>query len=207
MHKSLLGRLYCSTPFLQLTIRVSVLHHFVRYATFQLFSYSSQPFKNTHTHTHIHVWKDRVVHTDTTTAPLSVLLERWEFYYPAVRTCRMPSSELDPLWKGDAANTTSFLEAARPFCTLIGRWRAEGTQFNFPSQVHKTSTSTATGPIHNSLLVMCVLNTAEIYMGTICKFFEGPPPASTSCTCLTDNTSSSMSRRQPLLDNAGYSRE
>lgn len=118
-----------------------------------------------------------MVHTDTTTAPLSVPLERWESYYPAVRTCRMPSPELDLLWKGDAANTTSFLEAACPFCTLIGCWRAEGTQFNFPSQVHKTSTSTATGPIHNSLLVMCVLNTAEIYMGSICKFCEPPPPA------------------------------
>lgn len=48
----------------------------------------------------------------------------------------------------------------------LERHKQRKTQFNFPLQVQKTSITTVPDPMHNSLLVMCVLNAAEIYMAS-----------------------------------------
>lgn len=97
-----------------------------------------------------------------------------------------------------------------PSRTLIGERRVEGAQFNFPSQAAGNRNLDVTDPppshlpppstlsphlptnIHNSPLVMCVLNSAEIYMGTICKFGKGLEQ--------TTRQVSVSRRRPPFLD-------
>lgn len=170
MHKSLLGCLYCDALFLRLTIHARVC--IILWDT-PVLNYSvthlchSAAFKKTHML--IHIWKDRVVHEDAPTAPQSVPLERRKSCSLAVGTCRMPLPFCWAffVWRGTLPTPPVHLEAG---CSVYinGPWAfsvmsTENT-VSFHSHVHKTSTSTTPAPIHYSLLVMCVLNTAEIYM-------------------------------------------
>lgn len=100
-------------------------------------------------------------------------------------------------WGGAAVLHTNAAVQFLPSSTLIGERRVEGAQFNFPSQAAGNRNLDVTDPpaptdIHNSPLVMCVLNTAEIYMGAICKFGKGLEE--------TTRWASESRRRPPFLD-------
>lgn len=145
--------------------------HFARHASCELFSHSLHRIQQTlciFTQKEEVVWPIQGYLNSTVVSPFGA----------AVNPIIQPSEPVRCLYlchaflvHGEFLVQHTSIQRLPPLCTLMGprgleRHKQKKTQFNFPLQVQKTSITTVPGPMHNSLVVMCVLNAAEIYMAS-----------------------------------------